>query len=45
MKGIVANLVVGTHGENGLAGCLKGRTMDFAVRGASGVASFTPPGY
>jgi hypothetical protein len=44
MKGIVADLVVGAHGENGLAGRLKGRTMDFGGRGASAVASFTTPG-
>jgi len=33
MKGIVADLMVGTHGENGLPARLKGRTMDFGGRG------------
>ena len=42
---IVADLVVGTHGENGLARCLKGRPMDCPVSGAAGVAFFMPPGY
>jgi hypothetical protein len=32
MKGIVADLIVGTHGENGLTGRLKDRPMDFGVR-------------
>jgi hypothetical protein len=44
MKGIIANLGVGTHGENRLAGRLKGRTMDFGGRGASCVTSLTMPG-
>ena len=38
MKGIVADLVVGTHGENGLPGRLECSTMKFAVRGARGIA-------
>ena len=36
MKGVVTDLVAGTHGENGLPGRLKGSTMDFAVCGAQG---------
>ena len=39
MKGIVADLVVGTHGENGLPGRLECSTIDFAVCGARGIAS------
>jgi hypothetical protein len=34
MKGVVADLVVRTHGENGLPGCLQGSAMDFIVRGS-----------
>ena len=33
MKGVVADFVVGTHGENRLACSLKGLTMDFDMRG------------
>jgi hypothetical protein len=43
MKGIVADLVVGTHSENRLARRLKGRTMDFGGRGVSCVTSFPMP--
>ena len=39
MKGIVADLAVGTHGENGLPGCPKGSTKKFAVFGTGGIAS------
>jgi hypothetical protein len=38
MKGVVPDLVVGPHGENGLPGCLHGSAMDFAIRGALAVA-------
>jgi hypothetical protein len=38
MKGIVADLVVGTHGENGLPGRLECSTIDFAVCGARDIA-------
>ena len=38
MKGIVADLVVGTHGENGLPGRLECATKKFAVCGARGIA-------
>jgi len=31
MKGIVADFVIGSHVENGLAGCLNGFAMNFAV--------------
>jgi hypothetical protein len=31
MKGIVADLVAGTHGENSLPGRLERSPMDFAV--------------
>ena len=34
MKGVVADLVPGTHSENGLPGGLDGSTMDFGVCGA-----------
>src|SRR5262249_62086751 len=37
MKGVVADLVAGTHGENGLPSRPEGSTMDLAVRGARGV--------
>ena len=39
MKGIVADLAVGTHGENGLPGCPKGSTNKVAVFGTRGIAS------
>src|SRR5260370_16850491 len=38
MKGIVADLVVGTHGENALPGRLECSTIDFAVCGARDIA-------
>src|SRR5258707_8976590 len=38
MKRIVADLVVGTHGENSLPGCLECSTKKFAVCGARGIA-------
>ena len=38
MKCVVADLVAGTHGENGLPGRLDGSPMDFAVCGAPGIA-------
>jgi hypothetical protein len=38
MKGIVADLVGGTHGENGLPCRLKRSAVDVAVSGSSGIA-------
>src|SRR5258707_15250767 len=38
MKGIVADLVVGTHGENALPGRLECSTLDFAVCGPRDIA-------
>jgi hypothetical protein len=39
MKGIVADLVVSTHGENGLPGRSEGPTKQFPVFGTRGIAS------
>ena len=33
MKRVVADLIAGPHGKDGLAGCLHGAPMDFVVRG------------
>ena len=40
MKGIVADLVAGTHGENGLARRLQGAAVNVAVGELSGFAFF-----
>jgi hypothetical protein len=39
MKGIVSDLVVGTHGENGLPGRLECSMKKFAVCRVRGIAS------
>ena len=39
MKGIVADLVVGSHRENSLPSCLKSFTLDFGVGGARAIDS------
>lgn len=38
MKGIVADLITGTHGENGLSRRLEGSTMQLSVRCLGGIA-------
>jgi hypothetical protein len=37
VKGIVADLVAGTHGENRLPCCVDSGAMEFAMCGARGV--------
>ena len=40
MKGVVANLIAGTHGVNRLARCRKGLTVNITVSRSSGCSTF-----